>query len=334
VALKLVEPGKRKGNKFYLILGMEAGTQYEVSTRTADKKLAQRRLEELKAEIAAAAPPRGKRITFAQAAQLYKGYAKLKPPEVKRLEKVVAEIGRLPVAGITHADLVTAANRRFPGRGPSSLNRNFMDVAACVLHYAAENGYCEWLRVKKFKTPKAPTRAARPEVMEALIGATDGERQLLLIWLWHQGMRITQTLRVTWEDDVDLERSTVTFWDAKGPRWRTLPLHEEVISRLQAIPEEERKGRVFPWGDRHNVYRWLRPLARRLKVTFTPHMARHALGTALNAEGAGLRTIMGALGHDDVRSSIRYQAAELEIVRAAAAKAPRLRISGKKPASA
>lgn len=40
--LKLIEPDKRKGNKYYLILGMEAGTQYEVSTRTTDKKLAQR----------------------------------------------------------------------------------------------------------------------------------------------------------------------------------------------------------------------------------------------------------------------------------------------------
>ena len=122
----------------------------------------------------------------------------------------------------------------------------------------------------------------------------------------------------------------MSFYDAKGPRWCTFPLHDEVLERLKSVPDEERRGRVFPWGDRHNVYRWLRPLVRELRVTFTPHMARHALGTGLNAQGAGLRTIMGALGHDDVRSSIRYQAAEIEVIRAAAAKTPRLRIFGKR----
>jgi integrase len=327
--LKLIEPGKRKNNKFYLILGMENGIQYEASTRTADRKLARRRLIEFKEKLFEVFPPSGSRITFAQAAQLYKAFAKLNPPEVKRLEKVVTELGRRWVTEIGHADLVAAANKLFPGRTPASLNRNFMDVAACVLHYAADNGYCAWMRVKKFKQPRAQTRAARPDAIERLIQATEGSKQLLLIWLWHQGMRITQTLRITWEDGIDVERGTVKFFDAKGPRWRELPLHEEVLERLSSIPEKERKGRVFSWGDRHNVYRWLRPLVRELGVNFTPHMARHALGTSLNAQGAGLRTIMGALGHDDVRSSIRYQAAEIEVVRAAAAKSPRLRISGK-----
>jgi hypothetical protein len=74
--LKLIPPGTRKGNKFYLILGMEAGTQYEVSSRTADKKLAQRGLVELREKILAAVPPAGRRITFAQAAELYKAYRK------------------------------------------------------------------------------------------------------------------------------------------------------------------------------------------------------------------------------------------------------------------
>src|SRR5215472_17441682 len=197
--LKLIEPGKRKNNKFYLILGMEAGIQYEVSTRTTDKRLAKQRLDQLKEKIAVAPAP-GQRITFGQAAELYKAFAKRKVPEVKRLEKVVAELGRRRVDDLTHADLVAAANRLFPRQAPASLNRNFMDVAACVLHYAAPNGCCSWLRVKKFKQPRPQARATRPDGMQRLIEVTDGRKQLLLIWLWHQGMRITQTLGVTWEE--------------------------------------------------------------------------------------------------------------------------------------
>jgi integrase len=86
---------------------------------------------------------------------------------------------------------------------------------------------------------------------------------------------------------------------------------------LAEIPEAERAGRLFPWRTRSGVYRWLRPLARGLCVTFTPHMGRHSVGTWLNAERAGLRTIMEALHHRDPASSIRYQSADVEIVRAA-----------------
>ena len=49
-------------------------------------------------------------------------------------------------------------------------------------------------------------------------------------------------------------------------------------------------------------------------------MARHSLGTWLNASGAGLKTIMAALGHTDPKSSLRYQAADIETVRAATLK--------------
>lgn len=61
-----------------------------------------------------------------------------------------------------------------------------------------------------------------------------------------------------------------------------------------------------------------------LGLAFTPHMARHSLGTWLNAQGAGLKTIMAALGHADPKSSMRYQTADVEIVRQAGAKVGRL----------
>jgi len=202
-----------------------------------------------------------------------------------------------------------------------------MRPCASILHYAAENDYCGWLRVKLFEEPRPQARPVRPEAIEQLINATEGRQQLLLLWLSHHGTRITQTLGVTWSD-IDLKRAIFRIYNAKGNCWQNFPLHGQVLDRLESIPEENRVGRVFSWGDRHNVYRWLRPLVQQFGVTFTPHMARHALGTELNAQGAGLRTIMAALGHDDPRSSMRYQAAEIEVVRAAAAKIPRAKISG------
>ncbi len=129
-----------------------------------------------------------------------------------------------------------------------------------------------------------------------------------------------------WED-IDLDRQVVTIHVHKTDRVRVFPLQPPVVDLLRA--EGPRVGRLFPWVRANDVYLWLRPLTHRLGVEFTPHMARRSLGTWLNESGAGLRTIMAALGHDSVQASIRYQTADVEIVRAAAAKIPQLRSGGK-----
>jgi len=59
---------------------------------------------------------------------------------------------------------------------------------------------------------------------------------------------------------------------------------------------------------------------RKIGIEFTPHVGRHSVGTRLNESGAGLKMIMAALDHRDPESSIRYQAANIEVVTAAAAR--------------
>jgi integrase len=145
------------------------------------------------------------------------------------------------------------------------------------------------------------------------------EKKLLLItWLFAHGNRISDPLRLTWSDNIDLEQRTYQLLIAKPDLWKTKPIDDEVFALLANDPDKT--GYVFPWRTKSGVYKWLRPLCRELEVTFTPHMARHSLGKALNRHGAGLKTIMGALDHSDPASSLRYQDADVEIVREAQAK--------------
>lgn len=65
-------------------------------------------------------------------------------------------------------------------------------------------------------------------------------------------------------------------------------------------------GKVFPWRDRHGVYRWLRKLTRKLGVTYTPHLSRHALATDLRALGWDMRAIAERGIWRDERSAGRY----------------------------
>jgi integrase len=316
---KLIPPGTRKNNPFYLVRGTVDGRDIEVSAKTRDKAAAKRFAAELERELLARRIPRpGEAITFAAAADLYISYRDPIKADVGRIDRLKRVIGKKVVADIRQADLVAAADLLQPNKAPATRNREVIRMAASILHYAHENGYCDWLRVKLFKEPAPRTRAVTMDVAAELIEAAPaGPHQLLLLWLFRHGTRISQTLSVTW-DDIDLPQQSFRLYDKKGGCWRVFPLHPEVFEQLAAMPA--RSGRLWPWETKSGVYKWLRPLTRKLGIAFTPHVGRHSLGTWLNESGAGLRTIMATLGHQDAKSSIRYQAADIEIVRAAAVK--------------
>ena len=323
--LELLPPGSRKGNPFYIIRGTVGGRRVEVTTKTRDAEAARRLALQVELDILdRRTPGAGEKVTFATAADYYRQRRELSAYDGKRLDRIVAALGDKYVSDITQADLDDAAINLFPQGKPATRNREFMRPAAAVLHYAADSKWCGWLRIKPFKEPRPKTRAVSDDIARVLIAAAgkDGsksaaKRRLLLLWIFHLGTRISDTIGMQWEM-VDLKARVVRFRVGKTQRDIALPLPDELVVEL--ANQKSQTGRIFPWSNRHNVYRWLRELCKATGVRFTPHMARHAVGTRLNAEGAGLRTIMAALGHAHPQSSIRYQDADIEIVRAAFAR--------------
>ena len=324
----LIPPGQRKGNPFYLARGIHpiTGRDVEISTKTRDKAAARQFAREVWQGLATSGPPRpGEVLRFRRAVELYCEYRGIdlndkRLSDARRLRMLNAVIGDTVVTDIRQPTLVAAANQLSGNRTPATRNREVIRPAAAVLHYVADSGYCEWRRIKLFKEPQPVTRAVSQAVaMQLLAAAPEGRKRLVLLWLFRQGTRISQTLAVTW-DDISLADQTFGFYDKKSNQWQHFPLHPEVFEELCRIPEAERQGRLWPWTQKTGVYKWLRPLAKDLGIIFTPHMGRHSLGTWLNASGAGLKTIMATLGHKDVKSSVRYQAADIEMVRSASKK--------------
>ncbi len=316
--LKLWPPGSRKENPFYVVRGTIDGRNIEVSTKTRDKAAANKFARELEREYRASGVPRlGEALSFAIAAELYLDFRDPDKADRRRIERLKRALGPKMVGDIRQVDLIEAANLLCPNKAAATKNREVLRPAAAILHYAAQSGYCAWLRIRLFREPRPKTRAVSLETAAAIVQATPaGPRQLFLLWIFRQGTRISDTLKVEWPN-IDLPRQIVSLRIGKRDLWTEKPLHPEVFEMLAAIPEGNRVGRLFPWQQKTGVYRWLRPLTRELGMAFTPHMARHSLGTWLNENRAGLRTIMAALDHADPKSSIRYQAADVEIVRAA-----------------
>jgi integrase len=340
--IRFIPPGERKGNRFYIARGtLDDLGEVEISTKETDLRRAKEAFKLIVADLRdRRVPGPSEEVTFRQAARHYLAYRNLLPNhfDAKKVNALAGykPLGDKPVAQVIGADLHDAARALYPGQLEASWNRSAVGPGAWVLHYAADQKWCPWLRVKMFKVPKPKTRSVAPEAAMLLLAnvpasrrrgyATAWHRRLLLLWLFKQGDRISDALKVEW-DWLDLGRRVIsgqTIGKADGEE-RDTALDDEVWEMLANTPNEiRRKGYLFPWRTRAGVYRWLQPMVTDLGVRFTPHMARHSVGKWFKDQGASLKTIMEKLHHKDAKSALRYQASDVEVVRAVGRKVGRL----------
>lgn len=111
-------------------------------------------------------------------------------------------------------------------------------------------------------------------------------------------------------DDADAVKAA----DGVPLLWQTLPLDDDLAVEF-AIFDPESDGYWFPWRTRSGVYKWLRPLSRKLGVSFTPHMARHEFGGRHREAGATSRDLVDIGSWTSQRSTERYQGAPTDHAR-------------------
>lgn len=324
MSLKLIALGKRRGNRFYLIRGRFRGKLYEYSTETTDKAVAEERLNTFTAEriqsSAADEPQEPDAVeTFRQAAAAYCEFSPHLPAaDIKRINKAVKVLGDRPWRDIKQAEITATANRLCPGQMASSKNRSVVTFISAILHYVA--GEERQVKVKRFKEAKPETKALRQPAVERLIEAAwhrcNSFVVVMLVFLFSQGMRISDALAITWER-LDLTEGLVRVKIGKADEWRWKALHPNAAAALAGLPVDppSRTGRVFPWANRWAFYKALQPALEASGVKFTPHMARHTLGFMLGK--VSMKTRMDIMDHKDPRSSMRYDMSQVEEQRAA-----------------
>lgn len=242
-------------------------------------------------------------MTFGGAAELYLNYREPKKADRGYIERIVAVIGDMQLSDIRRHTLIDAANSLYPDAQPGTKNRNVLVPASAILHYAAESNLCPYIRVRKFKEAAPEPRSISKESAKILIANTEGNMKLLLTWLFYQGWRISDTLRLQWQH-IDLKSGTVRYHISKTDKWHLMPLHNEVQDLLAASAKDF--GRVFNWENKSNLYRALGPICKKLGIYFTPHMARHSFATWLVNDGASPQEVMEAGGWQDHKSVLRY----------------------------
>lgn len=319
--IKYLEPGKR-GATWY-IRGRDASGRFEYSTGQRTRKRAEEFAEVFLAERARRrVPGRGETVAFDVASSFYKAAKPhLSKVDIRLVDALARHIGGVDCRRVVHATLVEAANALRPSGSNATKNRKVIGPGAAVLHYAAQQEWCEERRFSKFAVSKKSTReAATDDTMRLLMANVEtpprrkargrkadhqvAYKRILLATLYELGLRIMDTLRIEWAN-IDLINGRVRVRISKTDDWASLELSRTLVAMLANAPRKG--GRLFPWSTTRGVYAWLKPLRERLRVTYTPHMSRHALATA--ASDAGIPDKKAAeLGvWRDARSLHRYQ---------------------------
>lgn len=310
--IRLVPP--RTGRSpYWTIRGTLYGRTVDASTKATDKKTAQKFKERFELELAKDDQRRRSPTTFAVAADMYVQYRQPKKWDKTCIERLVGVIGEYRLIDLQQHILIEAANELYPDAAASTKNRQVIVPAAAILHYAAENNLCPYIQVKKFKERTPEPRAVSKEIAQALITGSTGEMRLLLVWLFYQGWRISDVLRLQWAH-INTGAAIVRYRISKTDDWRDMPLHPRVLQELESY--HDRVGKVFHWSDKSNLYRDLRPICKRLGIRFTPHMARHSFATWLANAGASPMELMEAGGWKDHKSVLRYAKLDPTRVRA------------------
>jgi len=299
-------PGTRKGNRFYVVRGWISGREHEITTDTRNKRVAGQKWSDFAdaARSLARSRPRTSQ-TFGDVADAYLAADSRSKNECRYVERLKAdELGASVIGDVRHSDVLAAANRIYRNAKPQTKNRQAIAPAAAILHMAARDSLRDYLRIERFKESEPETRRPRSGVGEMLIANTEGDAQRLLTFLFFQGWRITEALSLRWEH-VRMQERVLRVYVGKVDRWKDIVMSDEVFEAFADVARDE--GHVFPWRDRHAVYRWLRPLCKRLNVRFTPHMARHDFGGQLREQGSTPRDLVDVGTWTSERSTSRYQ---------------------------
>ncbi|MCW5700406.1 MAG: site-specific integrase [Rhodospirillales bacterium] len=287
-----------------------------------------------------ASEPRGRPErprTFRELAERYSAVRRISLFEQRHVDRLVAarlaSLGHGPLGDVLIEELTPALAQEAAGvlygrRTEKTMNRAAIAPFSAIVHFGADNHWCSWMRIKGFRTvdrrtPRlaegdaerllAAAAAARPKKCDRY-KADHPYRHIFLLFLFRQGWRITESLRLTWSQ-VDLVASrfrNVCVDKGKAVK-AAIVMHPDVYEALAGLPEgeperalRERRGRVFPWFDRGNVYRWLVPFCNDFGIHFRPHMARVEFASQLSEAGQTDTKIMNVCTWTDTRSISRY----------------------------
>jgi len=293
MSLKLYAPGKRKGNRFYIIRGtisvwkdgQRVTQRIERGTKTTRRSEAQAILDQIEGKKEELTKRNGSEPTFGETAAEY-----LKQGGSHRyLERPLDFFEDLPLSYVTDTLIMSSAVEAYPDAAATTQWRQFVTPARAVVNFPK----------RKATAPKQNSRTiwVMPADVDRIINATRQSEKhhpwapALTTFLFGQGSRVGETLKINAKRDLQLPYRRCVLRDTKNGEERVLHLQERTVRELAALPNVNEDGPLFrradgqPYADKgtrghHGLF-----FKRAVRVAglnpseVTPHVARHTWAT-------------------------------------------------------
>lgn len=308
--------------KYYALL-KRGNKQFRRSLKTHDRKLAERRLNELRAQVGNLRITGEAQLTFTELAARWVATAQqgLKSASIKRRETCIKNLAPFFQGALVRHVHTAHCERWVTERGPAISARTFvheLDTMRLVFDYAVRLGLMLANPAGGIKRRRivaspisVPTREQFPKLIAAM-RAADGRPHIqsrakhgadLVELLAYSGCRLNEAASLRWSE-VDFAKSAVTITGGtdgtKNHEQRVVPMTEALRGLLLHLRDESNAqpgDLVARIGSAKNG---LAAACRRLGFPlFTHHDFRHFFATTCIEAGVDVPTVSRWLGHKD-----------------------------------
>lgn len=297
---------RRKGGKIWHFRGTIAGRRVRGSTETEDRARAQRIASEREQrEWTRHLDGPGATLTFADAAIAYREAGK----STRFLARVEDHWRDTLVRDITDQSVRSAANKLYPGTSAATRNRQVVVPTQAIINYAAENGWCPHLKVRRFKVDKKIKEPVTLPWVNSFAENASPHLGALCMFMYGTGARIGEAVAITWAD-VDLSARTVIIRQTKIGDERIAHLQPRLLAAISNIPSNRNPDeRVFCYEHRDNVRKtWDKAIKRAGIKMLSPHSCRHGFATTMLHAGIDVKTVAQMGGWKDVATLVKTYA--------------------------
>ncbi len=244
---------------------------------------------------------------------------------IENRDKKGSKKSRLAVIGraignplLSEIDLSTAARfaskRRKAGVSNRTINRD-LAVLRHLLEWGRKNAMVERNALEDWeRLSEEPFEGQRPreEYIDAIFAELEPTVKPLFAFMRHTGCRREEALSLK-HHQVDLKSCTAVFFRTKSGKSRTVPLPQEAVDAIKAMPRISKTDYVFYHPE--SLTRWNEakgPWERAREKAGYPwlriHDLRHAYGIKLAEAGVPMEVISEMLGHHSVDFTKKHYA--------------------------
>lgn len=315
----------RRGKIFWFTI-MQDGKRIQLSTKTDNKKLAEKAFARALLDVKEGPRPEKEHTTqhytFMDLTQKYIAWAEGRQRSWKlSKEYMVRQLTRRFMnCDLTYFNTSTVeefqTERLKKGNKPATVNRliatlSHMFTKALDWEMITEATLKSIRRVKHLPENNRRLRYLSKEECKALLDACDVHLKPIVATAMNTGCRKSEILSLRWDNNIDLRHGFILLDKTKNGDRREIPINSTLRAVFQGVPRRLDVPYVFYDPSNGKPYKdvktsFPRACKKACIQDFRFHDLRHTFASHLVMAGIDITTVKELLGHKDLKMTLRY----------------------------